>query len=229
MFLRWKRADLVTDLMCDWKERVESRMRPRWRTSGDGEMEQPSTSRRKSPTFWSSASGVTGISVYLSKQRAGSVIDQEEIVLAALTSSEPSAPSTVCYGSMCGGGAGGDVNAGLFLQVDLADMSLNACSQPASGLFSLKAKLIQDSLPGGTLLKLMTLLWMIPLLHLLLVVWMSVLSWLSRFLAGGTTTRAGRRDGRQGLTCFHRAGRAGRTWSPPWLTVSGSDSAVVKT
>ncbi|KAM7389316.1 hypothetical protein PAMP_023301 [Pampus punctatissimus] len=76
------------------------------------------------------------------------------------------------YGSMCGGVAGGDTNARLFLWVDLADISLNACSQPAGGLFSLKAKLIQDSLPGGTLLILMTA----PLLHLLLVVWMSVSS-----------------------------------------------------
>lgn len=26
MFLRWEMADLVTDLICDWKESVESRM-----------------------------------------------------------------------------------------------------------------------------------------------------------------------------------------------------------
>ena len=47
---------------------------------------------------------------------------------------------------MCTGGAGGDVYGSLFLQVDLADTSLNACSQPAGGLFSLKAKLIRGVL-----------------------------------------------------------------------------------
>ncbi len=35
MFLRWQKADLVIDLMCDWNERVESRMTSRWRTSED--------------------------------------------------------------------------------------------------------------------------------------------------------------------------------------------------
>ncbi|XP_033977990.1 agmatinase, mitochondrial-like [Trematomus bernacchii] len=48
--------------MWEWKERVESKMTPRLRTSGDGEMEQPSTSRMKSPTFWSSALGATAMS-----------------------------------------------------------------------------------------------------------------------------------------------------------------------
>ena len=62
MFLRWKKADLVTDLMWECKERVESRMTPKLRASGDGEMEQPSTSRMKSPTFRSSALGATTMS-----------------------------------------------------------------------------------------------------------------------------------------------------------------------
>ncbi len=66
MFLRWKKADLVTELMWVWKERVESRMTPRLRTSGDGGMEQPSMWRRKSPIFWSSALGaITMSSVFL--------------------------------------------------------------------------------------------------------------------------------------------------------------------
>ena len=49
--------------MC--KERVESRMTPRLRTSGDGQMEQLSTSRRRSPTFRSSALGATTMSSVL--------------------------------------------------------------------------------------------------------------------------------------------------------------------
>jgi len=53
MFFRWKKADLVMDLMWDWKERVESRSTPRLRTSGDGEMV-----RRKPPTFLSRALGL---------------------------------------------------------------------------------------------------------------------------------------------------------------------------
>jgi len=53
MFFRWKKADLVTDLMWDWIERVESRSTPRLRTSGDGERVELSMVRRKSPTFLS--------------------------------------------------------------------------------------------------------------------------------------------------------------------------------
>lgn len=52
-------------LTCDWKERVESRMTPRLRTSWDGEMEQPSTLRSKSPTIESSGLGATTISSVL--------------------------------------------------------------------------------------------------------------------------------------------------------------------
>ena len=48
MFLRWKKVDLVTDLMLDWKE---LRMRPRLRTSGDRMMERLLMSRRWSTTF----------------------------------------------------------------------------------------------------------------------------------------------------------------------------------
>ena len=59
MFLRWKKADLVMDLMCDWKERVESRITPGLRTSGDGQMDTPSTRRTRSPTFLSSAGVAT--------------------------------------------------------------------------------------------------------------------------------------------------------------------------
>ena len=47
MFLRGKKVDLVTDLMWDWKEWVESRMIPRLRTSDDGKMEQPSMFRNR--------------------------------------------------------------------------------------------------------------------------------------------------------------------------------------
>ncbi len=36
MFLRWKKADLVTDLICAWNESVESRMTPRLQGWGDG-------------------------------------------------------------------------------------------------------------------------------------------------------------------------------------------------
>lgn len=49
----------MTDLTCEWKDRVESRMTPRLRTSGDGEMKLPSTWRRKSPAFLCSALGAT--------------------------------------------------------------------------------------------------------------------------------------------------------------------------
>ncbi len=45
----------MMDLMCDWNERVE--------TSGDGQMEQLSPSRRRSPTFRSSALEATTCSV----------------------------------------------------------------------------------------------------------------------------------------------------------------------
>ena len=55
----------MTDLMCDLNERVESRMTPRLRTSEDGQMELPSTSRRRSPTFLSSALGATTMSSVL--------------------------------------------------------------------------------------------------------------------------------------------------------------------
>ena len=34
MFLRWKKADLVTDLTWEWKERVDSRMTPRLKEMG---------------------------------------------------------------------------------------------------------------------------------------------------------------------------------------------------
>ncbi len=36
-------------------------MTPRLQTSGDGQMEQPSTSKRRSPTFWSSVLEATTI------------------------------------------------------------------------------------------------------------------------------------------------------------------------
>lgn len=50
------------DLMWVWNERVESRMTPRLRTSEDGEMEQPSTWRMKSPVLRSSALGAMSMS-----------------------------------------------------------------------------------------------------------------------------------------------------------------------
>lgn len=40
---RCKKADLVMVLMCDWKERVESRMTPRLWTPGEGWVMHPST------------------------------------------------------------------------------------------------------------------------------------------------------------------------------------------
>ena len=56
----------MTDLMCDSNERVESKITPRLRTSGDGVMEQPSTWRRRSPILWSCTLGpITMISVFL--------------------------------------------------------------------------------------------------------------------------------------------------------------------
>lgn len=48
IFLRCLKIDFVMDIMCDWNERVESRMTPRLQTSGDGQTEQLSTSRRTS-------------------------------------------------------------------------------------------------------------------------------------------------------------------------------------
>ena len=65
MFLRWYKADLVIDFMCDWKDSIESRMIPRLWTSVDGETVQPSTSRRGSPSFWSSALEATTVSSVL--------------------------------------------------------------------------------------------------------------------------------------------------------------------
>ena len=53
------------DLMWVWNEREESRMTPRLRTSEDGEMEQPSIWRRKSPTFWCSALGAMSMTSVL--------------------------------------------------------------------------------------------------------------------------------------------------------------------
>ena len=53
------------DFMCDWKDSVESRMTPRLWTSMDGEIVQPFTSTRSSPTFWSSALEVTTMSSVL--------------------------------------------------------------------------------------------------------------------------------------------------------------------
>ena len=52
-------------LICDRNERVESRMTPRFRTSGDGEVEQPSMTRARSPTFLSSGAGATTMSSVL--------------------------------------------------------------------------------------------------------------------------------------------------------------------
>ena len=51
--------------MWDRKERVESRMTPRLRTLGDGEMEQPSTTRARSSNPLSSAAGATTMSSVL--------------------------------------------------------------------------------------------------------------------------------------------------------------------
>ena len=62
------------DLICDWKERVESRINPRLWTSRDGDMELSSTWSIKSPTFWSSALGATTMSsvfLLLSLRRLG--------------------------------------------------------------------------------------------------------------------------------------------------------------
>ena len=53
------------DFKCDWKDSVESRMTPRLWTSVDGQIVQPSTSRRRSPTFWSSALEATTMSSVL--------------------------------------------------------------------------------------------------------------------------------------------------------------------
>jgi hypothetical protein len=49
MLRRWKKADLVTLLMWDRNERMESRMKYRFRTSDHGEVEQPSMTRTRSP------------------------------------------------------------------------------------------------------------------------------------------------------------------------------------
>eukprot|EP00064_Thunnus_orientalis_P000938 superscaffoldBa00000057_g939 len=45
MFLWWLKENLVLDLMCDWNERMESRMTLRLGISRNGQMEQLSTSR----------------------------------------------------------------------------------------------------------------------------------------------------------------------------------------
>ena len=55
----WKKADLVTDLMCVSYESVESKITPRLRTSEDSEMLEPSTWRTRSPTLWSRFLGAT--------------------------------------------------------------------------------------------------------------------------------------------------------------------------
>ena len=65
MFFRWYNADLVTFFMWDWNDRVGSRMTPRLRTTGDGVMEQPSTTRSRSSTFLSSDLGATTMSSVL--------------------------------------------------------------------------------------------------------------------------------------------------------------------
>ncbi len=57
MFLRWKKGELVTDLMWVRNERVESMITLRLRTSGDGEMVEPSMVRSRSSAFLSSALG----------------------------------------------------------------------------------------------------------------------------------------------------------------------------
>ena len=54
-----ERTDLV---MWDRNERVESRMTPRFHTSGDGEVEKPYMTRARSPTFLSSGAGANTIS-----------------------------------------------------------------------------------------------------------------------------------------------------------------------
>ena len=54
----------MMDFMCDWKDSMESRKTPRLRTSVYAET-QPSTSRRRSPTFWSSALEATTMSSVL--------------------------------------------------------------------------------------------------------------------------------------------------------------------
>ena len=46
-------------LMWDRNVGVESMITPRFRTSGDGEVEQPSMTRARSPTFFSSGAGAT--------------------------------------------------------------------------------------------------------------------------------------------------------------------------
>ena len=57
MLRRWKTADLVVLPMWDRNERVESRVTPRFHTSGDGEVEQPSMTWARSQTFLSSGAG----------------------------------------------------------------------------------------------------------------------------------------------------------------------------
>lgn len=52
------------DLICDWNYRMESTVTSLLQTSGDKQMEQPSTSRRRSPTLQSSALGATTISLF---------------------------------------------------------------------------------------------------------------------------------------------------------------------
>ena len=46
--------EIVMTFMCDWKDSVEARMTSRLRASMDRGIVQLSTSRRRSPTFWSS-------------------------------------------------------------------------------------------------------------------------------------------------------------------------------
>ena len=52
-------------LMWDQNERVESRMTPRFRTSGDGEVEEPYMTRARSQTFLRSGAGATTMSSVL--------------------------------------------------------------------------------------------------------------------------------------------------------------------
>ncbi len=55
-FFRMKESGFGDDnLMWVWDERVESMIMPRLWTSGEGEMEEPSKVRSRSPVFLSSA------------------------------------------------------------------------------------------------------------------------------------------------------------------------------
>ena len=65
MFLSWKNADLVMDLMWESKERDGSKRTPRFRTREEGQMEQPSMERMRSLIFWRVSLGAITMSSVL--------------------------------------------------------------------------------------------------------------------------------------------------------------------